>query len=77
MYDISDVKGAVTADGKAHYQETHDSVCAGANTAALFDLKDQLRPTKPRCTRTCPCYSTSKRGFLHGIRRRQSRAEDV
>jgi sarcosine oxidase/L-pipecolate oxidase len=44
IYELSDVKGATTADGKSHYAD-RTILCAGANAAALFDLQDQLRPT--------------------------------
>lgn len=44
LYEHSDVKGAVTADGVQHRAD-RTILCAGANSATLFDMKDQLRPT--------------------------------
>ncbi|EXJ60199.1 proline dehydrogenase [Cladophialophora yegresii CBS 114405] len=44
IYECSDVKGALTADSKAHYAD-RTILCAGANAAMLFDMEDQLRPT--------------------------------
>ena len=44
IYGISDIKGAKTADGESHLAD-RTIICAGANAAALFDLRDQLRPT--------------------------------
>ncbi|OQV07624.1 hypothetical protein CLAIMM_12029 [Cladophialophora immunda] len=44
IYGSSDVQGAVTADGTQHHAD-RTILCAGASAAALFDMKDQLRPT--------------------------------
>lgn len=44
IYESSDVKGAITADGARHLAD-RTILCAGANAAALFDMEDQLRPT--------------------------------
>ncbi len=44
IYDSSDVKGAITADSTQHLAD-RTILCAGANAATLFDMKDQLRPT--------------------------------
>jgi sarcosine oxidase / L-pipecolate oxidase len=44
LYEASDVRGAVTADGAEHRAD-RTILCAGANAGLLFDMKDQLRPT--------------------------------
>ena len=44
IYEANDVKGAVTADGKQHRAD-RVILAAGANANAIFDMKDQLRPT--------------------------------
>ena len=44
IYEGADVKGVITADGIRHVAD-RTILCAGANAATLFDLKDQLRPT--------------------------------
>ena len=44
IYENGDVKGAKTLDGKEHRAD-RTILCAGANAAALFDFRDQLRPT--------------------------------
>ncbi|KAJ5115208.1 FAD dependent oxidoreductase [Penicillium alfredii] len=44
IFEDKDVKGAVTADGKA-WCATQTFLCAGASAGQLLDFKDQLRPT--------------------------------
>lgn len=44
IYENSDIKGALTGDGVRHVAD-RTILCAGANACALFDMKDQLRPT--------------------------------
>lgn len=44
IYEDGDVKGSKTLDGKEHRAD-RTILCAGANAASLFDMKDQLRPT--------------------------------
>ncbi|EXJ86148.1 hypothetical protein A1O1_06518 [Capronia coronata CBS 617.96] len=44
IYEAGDVKGVRTADGKQHRAD-RTILCAGANAAALFEFKGQLRPT--------------------------------
>ncbi|KAJ9653170.1 hypothetical protein H2198_007632 [Neophaeococcomyces mojaviensis] len=43
IYEDDDVKGAVTAQGPSHRAD-RTILCAGANAARIFDMKDQLRP---------------------------------
>jgi len=44
IYEDSDVKGAVVAQGPPHRTD-RTILCAGANAARIFDMQDQLRPT--------------------------------
>ncbi|KAF1348510.1 fructosyl amine:oxygen oxidoreductase-like protein [Delphinella strobiligena] len=44
IYEHGDVKGAKTLDGRQHRAE-RTVLCAGANANAIFDMKQQLRPT--------------------------------
>ncbi|KAK4982421.1 hypothetical protein LTR66_009276 [Elasticomyces elasticus] len=44
LYEEGDVKGVVTAEDTEHRGD-RTILCAGANSNALFDFKDQLRPT--------------------------------
>ena len=44
IYEDSDVRGAVVAQGPAHRAD-RVILCAGANAARIFDMQDQLRPT--------------------------------
>jgi len=44
IYENSDVKGAITADGTKHLAD-RTILCAGANAGRLLDMKYQLRPT--------------------------------
>ncbi|KAK4546507.1 hypothetical protein LTR36_001724 [Oleoguttula mirabilis] len=42
--DLTNVRGATTADGRTHYADT-TILAAGANSDLLLDFKKQLRPT--------------------------------
>lgn len=44
IYAGGDVKGAMTRDGTEHCAD-RTILCAGANATAIFDMKNQLRPT--------------------------------
>ncbi|KAL4788522.1 FAD dependent oxidoreductase [Aspergillus varians] len=71
----ADVRGARTADGVEHLAD-RTILCAGAYAAALFDVKDQLRPTawtlahikmtpaEARLYRHLPVLLNIERGFF-------------
>lgn len=44
VYEDGDVRGAVVVEGPA-FRADRTILCAGANTARIFDMQDQLRPT--------------------------------
>lgn len=44
IYEHSDIKGAKTLDDREH-RAYRTVLCAGANANAIFDVKQQLRPT--------------------------------
>lgn len=75
IHECSDVKGAMTVDGVQHRAD-RIILCTGANSASLFDMKDQLRPTawtlahikmteeEARLFRNLPVLFNIERGFF-------------